>query len=145
MNGWVTALISVVGGVTAAISWTVTAYVLYRSKNAELLAKNNELIAGELEIYKDKTIRLENENKRFIAVTHEQAVEIEGLKARTDVTELKRGQAAIQESIAKQSAAILENQNAGMALGHHVEKVLTQLVTTLEKMEKRLDRGLIMK
>lgn len=133
-----TAIISVVGGVLTLTSGGLAAYVLYRSKNAEV-------IKGEMDAWKGKAERLDKDFQTLVSLAHEKDVEIEGLKARTDLSEIRKGQAAIIELIAKQSAAILENQMNGMKIGQHVESALTQMVATMEKMEQRLNQGLIMK
>lgn len=137
MDHWITAII-------VAIPTALAAYVLYRSKNAEV-------IKGEMEAWKARAERQAKEREVDAAAIHERDVQIADLKARTDLSGIRDGQAAIMELIAKQSAAILENQSNGMKFAHEIQSALAnlnaatvQLVVVVEKMEKRIDRGLIM-
>lgn len=102
------------------------AYVLYRSRTPEILR-------GELEASRIKCERLEGENEQFKTISHDKDVQIADLKARTDLTDLRQGQAAILKLISKQNASAMETQTC-----------MNQMVTTLRAMEKRLDQGLVM-
>lgn len=111
-------------GVLAAIM--LAAYVLFRSKTSSVLQ-------GELTAWKDKCDRLEEENKDLIATGHAKDVEIADYKARTDMTDIRVGQAAILEGQAKLLTVVQETSLA-----------MRQMTTTLAAVETRLNRGLVM-
>jgi len=124
-------------------------YIIVRSKTAEILR-------GERDAFRDKSDRLQEElvacRKEYgeqleerTQECHAKDIEIADLKARTDLTEIRKGQATILEVIAKQSASILDNQNRGMEVGTTLEKAMIEMVSTLKAMERRLDQGLIMR
>ena len=102
-------------------------YVLYRSRTPNILR-------GELQIVREKCERLEEENNQLLDVSHTKDLEIEKLRARTDLSELMEGQ-----------ANIVRGQTEIVKLLMNSERAMGQLVNTLQAMEKRLDRGLVMR
>src|SRR5262245_13270041 len=114
------------------------AYVLFRSRTPGILK-------GELEIQRQKSDRLEKENGDLTASNQQKDVEIAQLKERSDLTEIRKGQTAILEIIATNSASVLDNQSRMLSTSAGIEKAMIEMVTTLAAMERRLDRGLVMK
>ena len=145
MPTWLIVLIGALAAVVTLASNIVTVFVLYRSKNAEI-------IKAEMEAYRLRAERLDREKQTDTQELNELRLKVADLEARTDLSEIRKGQAAIMELIAKQSSAILENQTNGMKMAHEFQQAMSalnaaavQTVVTLEKMEKRLDQGLIMR
>src|SRR5215813_3186012 len=115
MNYLLAGLASIVGLATTLL----TGYVLYRSRTPEILR-------AELQIQREKSERLEKENAELHRHGQDQSVEIEKLKARTDLDEIRKGQTAILEIIATQSASILDNQARTMAVLTASEKAMVE-------------------
>lgn len=115
----ITKLISIAqsAGVIAAVLFA--AYILFRSRTAEVLR-------GERDAFQEKCERLVIENTQLVIDSSKKDVIIADLTARTDLTDIRGSLAAITIALTNS------------------EKHLTQMTGTLEAMEKRLDRGLVM-
>ena len=70
------------------LSSGLTAYVLVRSRTPRLLK-------DELDVVRQRCLRLEGENKDLVSSNHTKDVEIADLKARTDLSEIQKTQEKI--------------------------------------------------
>ena len=114
---------AIITGIAAILT---AAYVLFRSRTAEVLR-------GERDAYQEKCERLNDELKICIEESHAKDIEITDLRAKTDLSELTKGQAAVLANQAQMLAAAVELQTT---LGH--------MTHVLEAMEQRLAKGLVM-
>lgn len=120
--------------ITTIAAIVLAIYVLVRSRTPEILR-------GELQVTREKCDRLENENKDLTVATHIKDIEIADLRAKTDLSDVRKSQTAIFEILSQHSATHIKI----LELTHDTTATLQQLTTTLASMAARLDKGLVMK
>jgi hypothetical protein len=83
--------------VAVIVPSALTAYVLFRSRTPALLK-------DELQVTRERCVRIEAENKDLKAADHAKDIQITELKAKTDLESVKAQMAAIQQQIVQESS-----------------------------------------